>query len=334
MLLGPNGAGKTTLIAMITGQFKPTSGTIVFDGQDITGESPDRIFARRHRPQVPGTEHVRNAAGLRQHHDLAQGRPEGVQIHVQAVTPAENDRIWEILDFIELGGKANDPADTLSHGERQWLELGMLVAADPKLMLLDEPTTGMTDEGKRRTADLIQRIAKNHTVLLVEHDMDVVRQIANIVTVMHQGQVLAEGPLARGRSERDGEGGLSRQGRKTLMLQAHGHQHLLRHQPHPASGVTRWWATANSSPCSAATARARRRFCARITGVNPPKSGMIELNGADITREKSHKRTHLGISYVPQGRQIIPDLTVAENIGVALLGKGVSDIRVPGFVYD
>ena len=110
-------------------------------------------------------------------------------------TPEENDRVWEILEFVDLINRANDPADTLSHGERQWLEIAMLVASRPKLMLLDEPTTGMTEEGKYRTADLIQRIAERHTVLLVEHDMHLVRRIARRVTVMHQGHVLAEGPL-------------------------------------------------------------------------------------------------------------------------------------------
>jgi len=114
----------------------------------------------------------------------------------QRVNAQERDRIWEILEFIELADKANEPADALSHGERQWLELGMLIASDPKLLLLDEPTTGMTEQGKHKTAELIRKIAKSHTVLLVEHDMHIVRQIAERVTVLHQGQMLAEGPLS------------------------------------------------------------------------------------------------------------------------------------------
>jgi urea transport system ATP-binding protein len=196
VLLGPNGAGKTTLIAMITGQFKPTSGKIIFNGRDVTGWAPDDIFLAgiSRKFQVPNMYETLSVY-------------DNVMVSLQTdrkvfkymfkrVTPEENDRIWSILEFVELADKANDPVDTLSHGERQWLEMGMLVASNPKLMLLDEPTTGMTEEGKRRTADLIRRIAKNHTVLLVEHDMHLVRQIANKVTVMHQGQVLAEGPLA------------------------------------------------------------------------------------------------------------------------------------------
>ena len=196
VLLGPNGAGKTTLIAMITGQFKPTSGKIIFNGRDVTGWAPDDIFLAgiSRKFQVPNMYETLSVY-------------DNVMVSLQTdrkvfkymfkrVTPEENDRIWSILEFVELADKANHPVDTLSHGERQWLEMGMLVASNPKLMLLDEPTTGMTEEGKRRTADLIRRIAKNHTVLLVEHDMHLVRQIANKVTVMHQGQVLAEGPLA------------------------------------------------------------------------------------------------------------------------------------------
>jgi urea transport system ATP-binding protein len=196
VLLGPNGAGKTTLIAMITGQFKPTSGKIIFNGRDVTGWAPDDIFLAgiSRKFQVPNMYETLSVY-------------DNVMVSLQTdrkvfkymfkrVTPEDNDRIWSILEFVELADKANDPVDTLSHGERQWLEMGMLVASNPKLMLLDEPTTGMTEEGKRRTADLIRRIAKNHTVLLVEHDMHLVRQIANKVTVMHQGQLLAEGPLA------------------------------------------------------------------------------------------------------------------------------------------
>ncbi len=196
VLLGPNGAGKTTLIAMITGQYKPSSGKIHFAGEDITGMAPDKIFQRgiSRKFQVP---------------NMYETLPvfDNVLVSLQAdrkvfaslfrkVTPGDAARIWEILEFVGLADRAKDPADTLSHGERQWLEFAMLIASNPKLLLLDEPTTGMTEEGKHKTAELIERIARNHTVLLVEHDMHIVRQIAKKVTVLHQGQLLAEGPLA------------------------------------------------------------------------------------------------------------------------------------------
>jgi urea transport system ATP-binding protein len=196
VLLGPNGAGKTTLIALITGQYKPTSGTIRFAGRDITGLAPDRIFAAgiSRKFQVPNmyeTLSVFDNVMV-----SLQGNRRVFRTLFRKLTSADRERIWEILDFIGLADKAEDPADTLSHGERQWLELGMLIASNPKLLLLDEPTTGMTEEGKERTAELIEKIARNHSVILVEHDMHIVRQIARKVTVLHQGQRLAEGSLA------------------------------------------------------------------------------------------------------------------------------------------
>ena len=196
VLLGPNGAGKTTLIDMITGRYKPAGGKIFFANQDITGMAPDRIFGLgiSRKFQVPNlyeTLSVFDNIMVSLH-----GNRKVVRSLLRRVTAEDSDRIGEILEMVGLEDKANDPADTLSHGERQWLELGMLIGSNPKLLLLDEPTTGMTEDGKHKTAEMIQKIAQSHTVLLVEHDMHVVRQIANIVTVLHQGQVLAEGPLS------------------------------------------------------------------------------------------------------------------------------------------
>ncbi len=196
VLLGPNGAGKTTLIDIITGRYKPVGGRIHFAGRDITGMAPDRIFGLgiSRKFQVPNlyeTLSVFDNVMV-----SLQGNRKVMKSLFRRVTAEEADRIWEILETVGIEAKGNEPADTLSHGERQWLELGMLIGSNPKLLLLDEPTTGMTEDGKHKTAEMIQNIAKSHTVLLVEHDMHVVRQIAKTVTVLHQGQVLAEGPLA------------------------------------------------------------------------------------------------------------------------------------------
>ena len=196
VLLGPNGAGKTTLICMITGQFKPYAGSIRFAGEDVTGWAPDAIFQAgiSRKFQVPN---LYETLSLFDNVMVSlKGRRGVLATLLQRLTAAERERIWEVLDFVELADKANHPADTLSHGERQWLELGMLIGSNPKLLLLDEPTTGMTADGKRKTAELIRKIAKTHTVLLVEHDMHIVRQIGQRITVMHQGQTLAEGPMS------------------------------------------------------------------------------------------------------------------------------------------
>ena len=196
VVLGPNGAGKTTLIDMITGRYKPKSGTIIFNGENITRMAPDKIFVKgiSRKFQVPNLYET-----LSVYDNIMvslKGRRKVFKSLFGKVSKKDNDRIWEILDFIMLANKAEDSVDTLGHGQRQWLELGMLIAAEPKLLLLDEPTTGMTKDGKEKTAELIEKIAKNHTVMLVEHDMDVVRKIAKNVTVLAQGQILAEGPLA------------------------------------------------------------------------------------------------------------------------------------------
>jgi urea transport system ATP-binding protein len=196
VLLGPNGAGKTTLIDMITGRYKPKSGKIIFHGNDITGLPPDRIF--RHgvsrKFQVPNlyeTLSVFDNVML-----SLNGERKVMGNLLRRTSSEETDRIWDVLDLVHLDSKANHPADSLGHGERQWLEMGMLVASNPKLLLLDEPTTGMTEDGKHQTAELIQKIAETHTVLLVEHDMHVVRRIARNVSVLHQGRMLAEGSLS------------------------------------------------------------------------------------------------------------------------------------------
>ena len=196
VLLGPNGAGKTTLIDMITGRYKPAGGKIFFANRDITGMAPDRIFGLgiSRKFQVPNLYETLSVFDNIM--VSLQGDRKVVRSLLRRVTAEDSDRIGEILEMIGLEDKANDPADTLSHGERQWLELGMLIGSNPKLLLLDEPTTGMTEDDKHKTAEMIQKIAQSHTVLLVEHDMHVVRQIANIVTVLHQGRVLAEGPLS------------------------------------------------------------------------------------------------------------------------------------------
>lgn len=196
VLLGPNGAGKTTLIAIISGQFKPNSGKIRFCGQDITGQAPDRIFQKGigRKFQVPNMYET-----LSVYDNLMislKGARRVFQNIFRRITAKDNDRIWDILELIVLADKANMPANALSHGDRQWLELGMLMASRPKLLLLDEPTTGMTEEDKHKTAELIQKIARDYTVLLVEHDMHIVRQVAKTVTVLHQGKRLAEGPLS------------------------------------------------------------------------------------------------------------------------------------------
>ena len=187
-LIGPNGAGKSTLFKLLTGQLKPTAGRILFRGQDITGDHTHAI-ARRGigiKTQVPS---LFDGLTVREHLWLSARR----------TNPAARARqiADEILERIGLAGLAGQIAGRLAHGQRQWVELGTVLAGDPALLLLDEPAAGMTHDEVARTAELIREINRTHALIVVEHDMQFVRMIARTVTVMHQGAVLVEDTMDR-----------------------------------------------------------------------------------------------------------------------------------------
>ena len=186
-LIGPNGAGKSTLFKLIVGLYPPTRGSIFFDSIDITDERP---FARVQRGmsikmQAPS---VFKELPVRQNIQIAlQERSSGAE------RSAEEDRLLTLLNLALDGEKL---AGALSHGQQQWLEIGMALALNPQLLLLDEPTAGMSPEETFKTGELIRSFnAKGMTVLVVEHDMAFVRQVAQRVTVLHLGKVFARGDL-------------------------------------------------------------------------------------------------------------------------------------------
>jgi ABC-type uncharacterized transport system ATPase subunit len=186
-LIGPNGAGKSTLFKLVVGTYTPTSGTIHFRDHDVTRDAP---FARVQRGMSikMQTPSVFKALPVRQNLHIA------LQHHVAAPDlPREEERL---LDLLGLDTSAARPAGELSHGQQQWLEIGMAVALRPILLLLDEPTAGLSPEETYRTGELVQRLAAGGmTVLAVEHDMAFVRQIASTVTVLHLGKIFARGSV-------------------------------------------------------------------------------------------------------------------------------------------
>jgi urea transport system ATP-binding protein len=196
-LIGANGAGKTTLMDVITGKTKPDHGEIYF-GQtiDLLGKTETEIaqlgIGRKfQKPTVFEEQTV--FANL----ELAMRSNKGFMATLLAtLSPSEIDWIAEVLDIIGLEGQHKRLAGALSHGQKQWLEIGLLLIADPRLMLVDEPVAGMTAQETERTAELLTSLAGDRTVVVVEHDMDFVRSIARTVTVLHQGAVLAEGSMA------------------------------------------------------------------------------------------------------------------------------------------
>jgi len=188
-LVGPNGAGKSTFFHLLLGTLKPSSGTILFQGRDITREpSYQRIRSGISvKFQVPG---IFKDMRVRQHLRLALQR----HIYDSDALEAQTD---QILTFLHLSEHAGQLAGNLSHGQKQWLEIGMAISLRPTLLLLDEPTAGMTPEETEATGKMVQDLNRQGmAVLAVEHDMNFVRQVAQRVTVLNQGQVFVSGSIA------------------------------------------------------------------------------------------------------------------------------------------
>ncbi len=194
-IIGPNGAGKTTMMDLITGKTRPDQGSLYFDGRhdltrlDEAGTARLGIGRKFQKPSVI------ESLSLAENIDLALAGPRGVWSALRGPHgPGAAVRRARLLDRVRLS-RPDRMAAELSHGQKQWLEIAMLLAQKPRLLLVDEPAAGMTDAETMRTADLLRDLAGDHSILVVEHDMDFVRALNCRVTVLHQGHVLAEGPL-------------------------------------------------------------------------------------------------------------------------------------------
>jgi urea transport system ATP-binding protein len=195
VVIGPNGAGKTTLLDVITGKTRPRSGRVLFHGHDLT-RMPDHQIARLGIGRKFQTPNVFKSLTVLQNLMLAVKAHRGVLGTLAAsFSPSGKERVHEILEIIGLTAKASRTAGILAHGEKQWLELGMVMAQDPELLLVDEPVAGMTPRESERTGELLMAMARKHALLVIEHDMTFVRQIAQTVTVLDEGQTLCEGTV-------------------------------------------------------------------------------------------------------------------------------------------
>ncbi len=192
-LIGPNGAGKTTALDLICGKTKPSSGSIRYDGRELA-QLEEYQIARAgigRKFQVPS---VFRQLTVRENLEVAYCRHVGVFANVfQLGHSAEGDGLEKLAEFVDLHGVLEKPAAYLSHGQTQWLEIALLLAQDSELILLDEPTAGMTIQETLKTAEICNRLKGKHTIIVVEHDMGFVREIGDIISVMHQGSILAEG---------------------------------------------------------------------------------------------------------------------------------------------
>jgi urea transport system ATP-binding protein len=200
VVIGPNGAGKTTLLDVITGKVKPTAGRVLFQPNErpaapIDGYS-EAAISRLGIGRKFQTPNVFKSLTVLENLMLALRYPRGVFSTLLAPFKQDGkDRAHEILTIVGLCAKAHRDAGVLAHGEKQWLELGMLMAQDPELLLIDEPVAGMTPRESERTGELLLAMARKHTLLVIDHDMTFVRQIASKVTVLHEGRMLSQGTI-------------------------------------------------------------------------------------------------------------------------------------------
>jgi len=203
VVIGPNGAGKTTLLDVISGKVKPQAGRVIF------GRDTDLLPLRENQIASLGigrkfqTPSVYANLTVRENLELSLKRAsKGVFATLWAKpTRAEAEHLASALSTIGLAEKREVRAGALSHGEKQWLEIGMVILQDPALLLVDEPVAGMTDQETEQTGQLLQSLAEKHSIIVIEHDMEFVRQIARTVTVLHEGTVLCEGPVEKIQSD-------------------------------------------------------------------------------------------------------------------------------------
>lgn len=195
VIIGPNGAGKTTVLDLICGKTKATTGSIKFKDKELT-KLPEYKIVQAGVGRKFQTPSIYENLSVFENFELSFPRGRNVWgslffKRTQDVT----DRIMDVAQAVFLDEQLDDQAGLLSHGQKQWLEIGMLLIQDPELLMLDEPVAGMSVSEREKTADLLKRIASGRSVIVIEHDMEFVKQIAHKVTVLHQGKVLAEGNM-------------------------------------------------------------------------------------------------------------------------------------------
>src|SRR6185369_9219948 len=197
-IIGPNGAGKSTMMDIITGRTRPDTGKVEF------GKDSSLDLTKMNVPEINrlGIGRKFQTPSVYIHHTVfeniwlsLEGSRTVWNTLFSRISSAQRERIQEVLKTVGLAEKVNTKAGELSHGQKQWLEIGMLLAQNPKLLLVDEPAAGMTDEETHKTGELLMSLAGKHSIIVIEHDMMFVRQIARTVTVLHQGHVLCEGTV-------------------------------------------------------------------------------------------------------------------------------------------
>jgi urea transport system ATP-binding protein len=194
-LIGPNGAGKSTLLDIMTAKTRPDKGRVMFDGHLNVARVSEHQLVRHGLGRKFQTPSVFSSLTVFENLETAIGFNDPIRRLGSKLSPDQQAKVSEALEITGLKDHAKTQAGILAHGQKQWLEIGMLLVQEPKLLLLDEPVAGMTRRERDHTGELLHKIAANRSILVVEHDMVFVRQFATTVTVLHMGKLLCEGPV-------------------------------------------------------------------------------------------------------------------------------------------
>jgi branched-chain amino acid transport system ATP-binding protein len=340
-LIGPNGAGKTTFFNVVMGLVPRDSGQVLFKGRELANLTPDkRVNAGLGRSfqilsifkNLTVFENVRIAVQAHSGH--------GFNLWRNAYSYRKvNDYAWKVLDSIGLAEHAEHPAMDLPHGEQRLLEIAITLATDPDVLLLDEPLAGLGHEDRERISALIQRLAGRHTILLIEHDIDRVLAISNRITILHQGRVIAEGapqevmnhpevvtaylgrkpaaaPAIAARAAATSAGGMELLKLKGVVAGYEGSSVLRDVNLEVAEGQIVALLGRNGV--------GKTTTLRTIIGNLKPMAGAIEFCGQQIGGRPPYRINRLGISIVPEGRRIFPNLTVRNNLQLAQRSGGRS----------
>lgn len=201
VVIGPNGAGKTTLLDLICGKTKPTAGSIKFRGKELT-QLPEHRIVWEGVGRKFQTPSIYDSLTVRENLEVSYPKGRGIWGALAFKRDeALREKTQEIASVVLLDNSLNTQAGLLSHGQKQWLEIGMLLIQDPALLMLDEPIAGMSTKERELTAELLNHLAGKHSIIVIEHDMNFVKQIGRKVTVLHQGAILAEGDMDKVQSD-------------------------------------------------------------------------------------------------------------------------------------